>query len=426
MTKSEERLRRELTELAEALTVTTHLDSAERTRLDLGDSNESLPARAKVSSRRRGAALVSAAAACLAIVAGLVIFGQFDRTETAIDVAAAKGPVDFGEWASITEAPIETRAFAATAWTESEVIFWAGSNLSRNFAYTDGAAYDPVADTWRDLDVPGWGHPGLASAFFDGELYSLAKGSGSRFDPAEGVWTALPYVEGDPIFLAQVVATADGIWGVGPGSGTDGEQRIAISRYDKATNEWVPGQPAVPPAELPNIASNLSGKEASVLWTGSEIVVWSSGEGGLAYNPAAEIWRTLLHPQPEGAQVIDSRATMTNAGLTLLVDTGGTSLVAVSSAEGWQWLSAEVPITDFASVSVSGADDWLVVLSGDESPAVVHMESGLWERDSDSPIGGVEGPNIAWTGEVLVVWGGVATDTSSASGAIWTPPKDSK
>ena len=90
------------------------------------------------------------------------------------------------------------------------------------------------------MNVPGWGHPGLTSAFFDGELYALAKGSGTRFDPIAGEWIDLPMVEG--MFLVATVATDDAVWGLGPaGVNSVGQPDLAIARYDPTSDSWVYG-----------------------------------------------------------------------------------------------------------------------------------------------------------------------------------------
>ena len=141
----------------------------------------------------------------------------------------------------MAEAPIEPRPYAVAAWTGSRVVFWAGSSLSRGFAYTDGALYDPTTDSWEAMAVPGWGHPGLTSVFFDGELYALAKGGGTRFDPVAGEWRDLPPVEG--MFLAAAVATDDGIWGLGPADlDPAGQPDLAIARYLADDDMWVYGR----------------------------------------------------------------------------------------------------------------------------------------------------------------------------------------
>ncbi len=111
------------------------------------------------------------------LVGGLIGFGLLDNSseqEVATEVSSASEVGEnlvssrSGLWSTLPEAPIEQRSLAAAAWTGSEVAFWAGSSLDRSFAYGDGAAYDPSTNSWRILVVPGWGHPGLSTTFFDG------------------------------------------------------------------------------------------------------------------------------------------------------------------------------------------------------------------------------------------------------------------
>lgn len=85
-----------------------------------------------------------------------------------------------------------------------------------------------------------------------------------------------------------------------------------------------------------------------------------------------------------------------------------------------------IPVTDLGTVGVAVASDWIVVLGADELPAAIHLPSGAWRRDKGGPLAGVQAPATVWTGDRLIVWGGVSspsdTGPSAATGAMWTPP----
>lgn len=382
--------------------------------------------------------------------------------DAAVD-PAADAAVDHGTWSTMADAPIAPRPYAVAEWIGDEAVFWAGSNLARNFAHTDGAAYDPSTDTWRLLEVPGWGHPGMTSSAYDGELYVLAKGGGSRFDPVSGEWIDLPPVES--MYLAGTVATDVGIWGVGT-TDPGGSPTLAVSRYDPATETWHDA-PALAPEGLvsgedgpqlgeertPLVVDGLVRLEDAPRWTGTEIVLWEPTTGGVAFDPASERWRSMQTPVPPDGELVDSTAVMTDLGLVAIVENERSELslaladvdgAGVDGADdvgadvdgdgdrGWRWLDLTLPVGDLPRATVAGAGEWVVVLPVDAPPITVHLPTGDWRAHTDGPagaldrVGAFEAPNTVWTGDRLVVWGGAtppgADDAASVAGAVWVPP----
>lgn len=316
---------------------------------------------------------------------------------------------------------MEPRPYAVAAWTGSRAVFWAGSSLSRGFAYTDGALYDPATNTWESMAVPGWGHPGLTSAFFDGELYALAKGGGTRFDPIGGEWRDLPPVDG--MYLAATVATDDGIWGLGPADlNPTGQPDLAIARYLASEDTWAHGPIWEGTADQAGIVAELSRLESTALWTGTEIGVCGPTGECIGFDPDTEIWRSIPPPRDAEASAV---AVATDLGLTMLVRTESDNsavAVVVLTEQGWSQQVTGIPAGGLDTLTAAAAGDWLAIFGSGQPPILVHLPSGVWRVESDGPLGGVVAPNTVWTGDQLVVWGGVADDLSSAAGAVWTAP----
>ncbi len=451
MSVVEDRLREQLPQLAEALVSATEAQTSPTAGETPGSYAVTATAHRQPGRRRRPAVLAAlgvAAAAMLVLVGVLVTLDRRDGTggdlgddigddfgEGAADPAAPlpQMPRDFGTWSPVAEAPIDPRPYAVSAWTGTEAVFWAGSSLSRGFAYSDGAAYDPRTDSWRNLDGPGWGHPGLTSAFFDGELYALAKGGGGRFDPVAGAWVDLPHVEG--MYLAATVATDEAVWGLGPaGSNPIGQPDLAIARYDPANDSWVYGPVYEGTGAKAEIVAGLSRLETDVVWTGREIVAWNGTSGGIAFDPATQQWRAIeppAPPLPTAAPLSDSRIVMTEAGLVAIVEPeggGGSELaVVVRVGDGWSLRTSAIPIAAPQTLTLAAAGEWLVLFSDQDAPVTVHVPTGEWKRHDDGPLAGLNGPNAVWTGDQLVVWGGVATPSAAnpepSEGATWTPPE---
>ena len=380
--------------------------------------------------RRMDMRVAIAAAAAVLLIAAIGIPVLWLRSSDQLDRAAdAPPPADFGTWREMAEAPIVARPNAVSVWTGTEAVFWAGSSLNRGFAYTDGAAYDPLSDTWRHLAVPGWGHPGLSGVFFDGELYALAKGGGTRLNPSDGTWTDLPPVAG--MYLSAAVATDQAVWGLGPAATNPGGQPdIAIARFDPEGDRWIYGPVFDGTSEIGALFEDLLFLEQPVLWTGSEIVLWDPDGGGLAFNPTTEVWQRLAVPVPPSGVLATSRATVAGSSLVAVaeVTTDGASSISVATHRdgSWTWRDLGITFDDFAAVTVAAASDWVVLLAPNRAPIVFHAPSGAWTQAGDGPLAGLQSPNVVWTGDGLVIWGGIGSPTASnldpAQGAVWTPP----
>lgn len=150
-------------------------------------------------------------------------------------------PVDIG--------PLEPRGGHSVIWTGEEVIVWGGEgNESGSVLYSDGAAYDPITDTWR--------------------LIAPSPLSPRRYHVA--VWT------GEEMLVVGGVHETD------------------AAAYEPTTDTW--RSVAGSPIRLgPGVGGPIEGVTGAV-WTGSELVIWQvSTDEVAAYDPAADEW-TLLPP----------------------------------------------------------------------------------------------------------------------------------
>ncbi|NNF53207.1 MAG: hypothetical protein HKN03_02075 [Acidimicrobiales bacterium] len=426
MNDLEDRLRTELVELADALlrdekTMGVPIHRGRDAEVALHPFEES-----QLPAGPHWWRLAAVAASILAITGlGYLAIGLTNSGDEVLVQRPAVTPSSFGTWETIAEAPIEPRPYAMTAWTGSEAVFWAGSSLTRGFAYSDGAIYNPDTDSWEAMVVPGWGHPGLSSVFFDGELYALAKGGGTRFDPIAGQWIDLPPTEG--MYLASTVATDEAVYGLGPVTITTvGQPDLAIARYDPESDSWQYGPVFEGTDDQAEIVAGLARLESTTVWTGTEIVVWHSTDGGIAFNPVTESWRTMPHPQSPSGLIHGSVAVEIDDGMAVLAEVENSDGVAVDVAvlrdEDWQWHETGIDIPGFESVTVAGAGEWIVAFTADQAPVVIHLPSGAWQR-TGGPLSGIDAPNTAWTGDQLIVWGGVKADADAPNGARWTAPR---
>lgn len=422
MTTLEDRLRQDLPALADAL-----VGDDDSPRSEPDGTVPTIELASKRDSRARRPLLVAAAAVAVVVIAGLAVAGGGDSETTTTATNGVRPPDGFGSWETIPDAPIPAPSYPVSAWTGKESFFWAGSNLKRNVAYSAAAAFDPVEGTWRDVDEPGWGHPGLVGAVLDGHLYAFAKGTVGRFDVDTGDWMELPSIDG--VELRSIAAGDGTLWGLGAVAGDLGTDPIlAIAEYVPESGVWrqapttLDGPPAVTAWDA------LGDLDQPVLWTGSAVVVWD-GQEGISYWPREQRWTELPTLDPLDGSVVATRA-VAHDGLTVLADVAvgqerALRFATLDDTGQWRW-GTEMPAVDLDSATVTAAGQWIVVLPSAGAPITVHTLSGVWHEHADAPIQGLRGPGTVWTGSQLIVWAGIpAGDRNGADvpqGMIWSVP----
>jgi hypothetical protein len=153
-----------------------------------------------------------------------VLWGGQDGVQDDAE-GAAYDPVS-DAWRSIAPAPLSARRFSGTGavWTGTEMIVTAGMSggdrATGNFvmALSDGAAYDPVTDTWRNIGS-GPAHPGFSPIWTGTLMVLFAKGTAVMYDPlaarcpagcAPGEWSdffqnVVPHDDVSPVWTGSVV-----------------------------------------------------------------------------------------------------------------------------------------------------------------------------------------------------------------------------
>lgn len=422
MTDLEDRLREDLPTLADALAAdddSTPAVEAGRTALSIELADR------RRTPRARPAVLITAVAAVVVVVAGLAMALGRDPGTAVTATDDARPPDSFGTWDTIPDAPIPAPAYPVSAWTGTDAVFWAGSNLERNFAYSAAAAYDPAEGTWRSVDAPGWGHPGLIGAVLDGDLYATAKGSIGRFDFDTGEWVELPSI--DDFWLRNIAAGDGTLWGLGAiAADPAADPILTIAEYDPDTGAWrrSPATLDGPPATAAWDA--VADLDQPVLWTGSTVVIWND-QHPVSYSPREQRWTELPALEAPDGTIVATRA-VADDGLTVLADIAvgedRTLRIATLDDTGqWRWGTEEIPGIELDAATVTATGQWIVVIPATGAPITIHTPSGVWHEHTDAPIHGLEGPGTVWTGTQLVVWGGRPDDGGDGPrGMVWSAP----
>jgi len=281
----------------------------------------------------------------------------------------------------------------STIWSGSDVIFW-GLNLSGN---SDGRRYNPGSDTWQTISLIG--APSL-------------RGS------ARAVWTGTEMI----------------VWGGFNsilGHLNDG------ALYNPNTDTWRPMSTIGAPGPL-------TSAKYSVIWTGSEMIVWGGTTSsppstlvntGAGYNPATDTWRPLsIIDAPSGRQ--DHSAVWTGTrmivwgGLDETANWTNTGGIYNPVTDSWQPMAVTGAPVSRQDHSAIWTGTTMVIWGGRTGVANSRLNSGgrydlatdtwLPTTTSGAPSGRIS-PLTVWTGAEMLVWGGLGSSGWTATGGRYDP-----
>jgi N-acetylneuraminic acid mutarotase len=216
-------------------------------------------------------------------------------------------------WSTIStvNAPL-SRNEATAVWTGSEMIVWGGRD--ENGGIPSGGIYTPNANVWSVLESPSifvagatyqhvaawtgtemiiWG--GISTSGSTTSPHTINKGF--RYNPQSQVWTRVdssgilsPRRDAASVWTGSELV----IWG---GYSISGDALNDGARYDPQSDIWRPL-----PTENAPVASTVG---VSVIWTGSEVIVWNGGRSFAGqkrndqfrsetlrfYDPLTDQWR---------------------------------------------------------------------------------------------------------------------------------------
>lgn len=348
-----------------------------------------------------------------------------------------------GRWRTIPAAPLAARIFASNVWTGTELLIWGGRAcpapgcVDESAApFADGATFNPTTGTWRSLPAAPLSPRSRATALWTGKEVLLwggdspnlqAVSDGAAFDPVARTWRVMA---ASPLTSRTFRVTWTGkemlAWGTVDGT----DDRVDGVAYDPATNSWRPMAPS------PLSARILPASD----WTGTEILLWGGQSGdtyladGAAYNPATDLWRPLAK-SPLSGRATNGMWT----GKELLV-WGGEGLTAAFAdgaaydpvADHWRAMRPS-PLAARRGFAEELAGAKLIVWGGAAPTGPSFYGNGaIYDSAGDkwkgmAPSGARFIPNVHWTGNELLVWGGlVVNPTSNAvepslDGARFTP-----
>ena len=373
--------------------------------------------RLQLRSRRRRA-MAGGALAGLAIVVAASLSGV--AQVSSVDTTGWAGRRPGTENASLltpgatrptAPSPLAGRSTMASVWTGEEMLIWGGE--SGGDFFDDGAAYDPVTDTWREFspaplsarNAPAAIWTGSEMILWGGHSEGTAHVDGAAYDPTSDTWRTIA----DAPMASAGLPT--GVWTGSEMIVLAGFNSTQVAAYDPAADVWrtlapAPGQPL--------------GRPPSAVWTGQELVAFTSqglgSQGGIfAYSREEDRWRSVPAPGLD-TEVADlttpgtppdppPHLAWTGSRLLAITQTPGAQVAASENVTG-EWVGLAPWPADLPPLETAVWTGTHVLFWGGDRAVLVDSTTGAVTRMPTGAGAGHNSPALVWADGVLVVWGG--------------------
>jgi hypothetical protein len=365
--------------------------------------------------------VLSISVAVIVGLGGCSIFPASSASVSAFPSAVATAPHEqVAGWRPIAPAPIATRTDHTAVWTGNEMLVWGGESWPSETADDGaGAAYDPVANSWRILPAAPISRRSGHVATFTGDEMLIWGGSrtesgqtirlsdGAAYNADTNAWRRL---SSSPLHGSSgfVGAWSGEEWIVVEANRPEapGQTSGAAAAYDPARDSWrrIANAPLRP------------GWAATATWTGNSLVVIrfsDDGSSGAQLDLKADTWKVIPINSSLGSQAYPF-ATLTPRGILVTRDTiqdaGGiraepaASLYDPNTME-WRTVAAPPPQLPFGPPVYA---DGLVVYygPGGNSSWVYSTDDNRWFPVGSSDDRIREFWTSVWTGREMLIWGG--------------------
>jgi hypothetical protein len=338
-----------------------------------------------------------------------------------------------GAWRQLPTPPIEPRQQAAAVWTGNEWLIWGGQG--KNAELADGAAFNPATNTWRVMAASPlaarrtravWtGSEMLISAGASGgdpqtgnNVFALA--DGAAYDPIADSWRKISGGFAHPAFLS--------VW--------TGERMIMFAKagaviYDTTTDQWI---------DMCCSVDEGGAGGGTPVWTGNVVVLVGSFNpsiGGQTFTPPASTTAAAIVPPTNRhvttfgaatvapfARVVDMSFVDPQHGWVLVGDDSSTTNLLATSDGGQTWTTVAADARQ--ALHVSFADPMNGWLYGDSSNfQSTHDGGATWHTVDLGKAGMIDGvPALVSDAGTVTIISGIAAADQNVNWTVATSPVD--
>ncbi len=277
------------------------------------------------------------------------------------------------DWLLLDRGSLSPRWPAVIAWTDEELVIWGGTVFRGARDLSDGAAYNPATDSWRQLDSSPLGTVRQAQWLWTGSELVVRSTDGvttedvaAAWDPARNSWRPLPdwplrgRSSDTLVWTGSTIIDVAASTAIDLGSGdTRAIARVRhtkrlVRRYGRATRCWC--SPVGPTTRWPTHGDRCPAVRwgvAALPLPGSRTaaVVVDSELNSAEYHPATDSWSSLPD-LPLTSLGCDPR--IHAAWRTVIAEMCGN--IALLDADGGTWIPLAPPRSVETNTVVAGGD----------------------------------------------------------------------
>jgi len=318
----------------------------------------------------------------------------------------------------------------ASVWTGEEMIIWGGWLYDQG-DFNDGGRYNPTTNSWEPISTEG-NCPSARSRFpavwtgqemiiWGGEDNTQYFNTGGKYNPELDTWTPTsvgqncpyPSIDHSAVWTGEEVI----FWGTWSGENTNGG-----AKYNPVTDSWIPTSTG---SGCPPYRGNNTS-----FWTGTEMLVWGIAENtatgkictGALYDPGTDDWQEISVDDNISSYRSNYAAVWTGEEMIVW---GGIYGECISTGARYNpdtdsWLATSTgggcPTERIDLTSVwTGTEmiiwgGWDILnFSGHNDGSRYDLATDTWTAiplDADTPSPRSR-HSAVWTGEEMIVWGGV-------------------
>lgn len=328
--------------------------------------------------------------------------------------------------------------FAQGIWTGYEIVLWGGSRET-----SFGKRYIPATDTWLNINSSGqptdrYSHTavwtGSDMIIWGGEDSVGLQNDGAQYNVIGNIWTSLGSTGTIPVVRKKHTALWTGthmiVWG---GENITVELKSG-GLYDPSPGTGVDYWAATDTVDAPD-----GRVDHTAIWTGTEMIVWGGHDGtddmdtGGRYNPVSDSW---LDTQQANAPHPRKNHTAIWTGTEMLIFGGSDNTIANKDGalydpgtdDGFQnpWTLFDanlvtniVPLTSHTAlwtqremIMWGGTDVDFITGQSQDTGARYTIPTDSWVVTPEENAPGGRRDHLAfWTGDSMLVWGGIPNAT---------------